>query len=88
MNKDSSIGKLFPSFSRYGKCFPGNRTPSKITNHNLFTGIEVFFNFLKEFLFKYCSNECQKFFESFKKIKLKLLGCQAQNLQYNDFQKR
>ena len=60
---------------------------SKITNHELSSDIDIFFSFLKQFLFKYCSNECQKLLESFNKKERKLLGRQARNFRNNYFQK-
>ena len=87
MNKDSATEKLFPPLPRYAERFIDTRTRSKITTHDLSSDIEFFFNFLKQFPLKHCRNECQKLLEDFKKRKLKLLGSQAQNLQYNNFQK-
>ena len=45
MNKNSLMGKLFPSLPRYGDCFIDKRTWSKITNRDLSFDIEFFFSF-------------------------------------------
>ena len=47
MNKDSPIGKLFPLLPRYDERFIDTRTQSKLTNHELSSVIDIFFNFLK-----------------------------------------
>ena len=61
MNKRSLIRKHFPPLPRYGELFIDTRTRSKVTNHDLPSDIEIFFSvFLKQFLIKYRSNECQK----------------------------
>ena len=86
MNKDSA--KLFLPLPRYDERFIDIKTRSKITTHDLSFDIEIFFNFLKQFLFKYRSNKCQMLLKSFKKRKLNLLGSHAQKLQYKNFQKR
>ena len=88
MNKDSPIGKYFPKLPRYGERFIDTRTRSKISNHDLLAVIDIFFNFSKQFSLKHGSNKCRKLLESFKKRELKLLGRQAQYLQYNNFQKK
>ena len=85
MNKDSA--KLFPPLPRYDEHFIDTKTRSKITTHDLSFDIEIFVNILKQFLFKYRSNESQKLLKSFKKRKLNLFGSQAQKLQYKNFQK-
>ena len=74
MNKDSPIGRLSPPLPRYAEHFIDTRTQSKITNHDLSSDIEIFFNFLKQFLIKYRSNECRELLEIFKKREVKLLG--------------
>ena len=79
MNKDSPIGSLFPPVPRYDKHFIDTRTWPKVTNYELSSYIEIFFNSLKQFPFKYCSNKWWKLLESFKKRRLELLGHQAQN---------
>ena len=82
MNKDSPIGKHFPKLPRYGERFIDTRTRSKITNHDLLSVIDIFFNFPKQFSLKHGSNKSQKLLESFKKRELKLLGRQARYLPY------
>ena len=82
MNKDSPIGKHFPKLPRYGERFIDTRTRSKITNHDLLSVFDIFFNFPKQFSLKHGSNKSQKLLESFKKRELKLLGRQAQYLPY------
>ena len=67
--------------------FIDTRTRSKITNHDLLSVIDIFFNFSKQFSLKHDSNKCRKLLESFNKRVLKLLGRQAKNLQHNNFQK-
>ena len=79
MNKDSSIGKLFPLLPRFHECFIDSRTRSTTIIHDLSSDIEIFFDFLKKFHLKYRSNESRNI--------LKLLGSQAQNLKYKDFKK-
>ena len=80
MNKD-------PPLPRYGERFIDTKTRFKTTNHDLLSNIEISFNFLKQFLYKYRKNECRKLLESFTKRELKLLVRQAKNLQYHNFQK-
>ena len=46
-NENRHTGKLFPPIPRYDECFIDTRTQSKITNHNLSSDIEIFFNFSK-----------------------------------------
>ena len=60
MNKDSPIGKHFPKLPRYGERFIDTRTRSKITNHDLLSVIDIFFNFPKQFSLKHGSNKSQK----------------------------
>ena len=55
------------------------RTWPKVTNYDLSFYIEIFFNSLKQFPFKYGSNEWWKLLEGFEKRELELLGSQAQN---------
>ena len=81
------MGKLIQP-ARYGERFINIRTRSKITYHDLSSEIEIFFNFLKQFDLKYRSNQCRKLLEGFKQRKLKSFGSQAQNLQFNNIQKR
>ena len=73
MNKDSSIGKLFPTPPRYGKRIIDTRARPKICNHDVSSDISC----SKQFHLKYCSNKCKKLLEAIKKGELKLLGCQA-----------
>ena len=87
INQDSSLEKLFPTFSRYGKWFIETRSQYKITNHDLASDIKILFSFLKQLLLKYHSKECWKLFERFNKRDLKSLGRQTQNLLHIDFQK-
>ena len=56
MNKDSPIRELFL------EQFIDTRRQSKITNHDLSSGIEILFNSLKQFCLKYRNNECRKLF--------------------------
>ena len=56
MNKDSPIRELFL------EQFIDTRRQSKITNHDLSSGIEILFNSLKQFCLKYRKNECRKLF--------------------------
>ena len=88
INKDSPIGRLFPPLPRYGEQFLDNRTQPTIINYVLSSDVKIFFNFQKPFPLKYCSNKSRKLLESFKKTELKLLGRQAQNIQYNKFKKK
>ena len=69
---------------RHCECFIDIRTLSKITNHDLSSDNKTFFNFLKQFPLKNCSNECWKLLEIYKR-ELNLLGSQAQNLQHDNF---
>ena len=67
MIENRHIGKLFSPLRRYDERFIDTRTQFKITNHNFSSDIEVFLSFLKQCLLEYCSNECRKLLESFKK---------------------
>ena len=42
MNKDSPTGRPFPPLPRCGERFTDTRTQSKITNHDLSSGIDIF----------------------------------------------
>ena len=66
--------KLFSLLAIYAKCFLDTRTRSKITNHDLSSDMEIFFNFLKKFILKYWSNECRNLLESFTKRELSFHG--------------
>ena len=68
MNKNSPRSKIFPVLLRCGECFVDTRTGPKITNHDLSSDIEIFFNFLKQFSIKYRSNECRKLLERKEKL--------------------
>ena len=87
MNKDSPTGRLFPQLPRYGKLIIDTIGRSKITNHDLSFDIETCFNFLSNFLLNIVVTSVEKI-EKWKIRAEKLLRRQAQNVQYNNVQKK